>query len=282
MARSARVSKASNMALGTRLTRRQSGRRSRTKTERKRGRYIQARPANGKTSDIAFDATIRAAAPHQLERDRGKLAFALRKQDLQRKVRVKKQANLVLFVVDASWSMAVAERMQATKGAVMSLLTDAYQQRDRVGMVVFQKNDARVVLPPTNPGMPMYMDSPGFSVLTRGPRLKVLVPAALITMTSFTRILIVLAILRQALGTAQTPSNQILVGLALFLTLFIMSPVFSQAYADDIKPYFDETIEFRQASDYAAENLTGVYYVDFALDTGQSCGISDPGYLQKV
>jgi len=69
---------------------------------------------------------------------------------LQRKVRVKKQANLVLFVVDASWSMAVAERMEATKGAIMSLLTDAYQRRDRVGLVVFQKDRASVVLPPTN------------------------------------------------------------------------------------------------------------------------------------
>jgi Mg-chelatase subunit ChlD len=69
---------------------------------------------------------------------------------LQRKVRVKKQANLVLFVVDASWSMAVAERMEATKGAIMSLLTDAYQRRDRVGLIVFQKDQARVVLPPTN------------------------------------------------------------------------------------------------------------------------------------
>jgi Mg-chelatase subunit ChlD len=69
---------------------------------------------------------------------------------LQRKVRVKKQANLVMFVVDASWSMAVAERMSATKGAIMSLLTDAYQRRDRVGLVVFQKDRAQVVLPPTN------------------------------------------------------------------------------------------------------------------------------------
>ncbi len=132
------------------LTRRQSGRRSRTRTDRKRGRYIQARPANGDTSDVAFDATIRAAAPYQIERDKGDLAFAVRKQDLQRKVRVKRQANLVLFVVDASWSMAVAERMTATKGAIVSLLTDAYQRRDRVGLVVFQKNRAHLVLPPTN------------------------------------------------------------------------------------------------------------------------------------
>ncbi len=132
------------------LTRRQGGRRSRTRTDRKRGRYIQARPAHGKTSDIAFDATIRAAAPHQKDRDKGKMAFSIRKQDLQEKVRVKKQANLVMFVVDASWSMAVAERMMATKGAIMSLLTDAYQRRDRVGLIVFQKNQSRLVLPPTN------------------------------------------------------------------------------------------------------------------------------------
>jgi Mg-chelatase subunit ChlD len=56
----------------------------------------------------------------------------------------------VLFVVDASWSMAVSERMQATKGAIMSLLTDAYQRRDRVGLVVFQKNRATLILKPTN------------------------------------------------------------------------------------------------------------------------------------
>jgi magnesium chelatase subunit D len=135
-----------------RLTRRQSGRRSRTKTERKRGRYIQARPADGKTSDIAFDATIRAAAPYQKDREeqRQDVAFAIQPSDLQRKVRVKKSANLVMFVVDASWSMAVAERMQATKGAILSLLTDAYQRRDRVGLIVFQKDRATLVLPPTN------------------------------------------------------------------------------------------------------------------------------------
>jgi len=65
-------------------------------------------------------------------------------------VRVKRTANLVLFVVDASWSMAVAERMSATKGAILSLLTDAYQRRDRVGLIVFQKDRAALILPPTN------------------------------------------------------------------------------------------------------------------------------------
>lgn len=134
------------------ITRRQSGRRSRTLTDRKRGRYIRARPANGKTTDIAFDATMRAAAPHQRDRieQRKRVAFAIQVRDLQRKVRVKKAANLILFVVDASWSMAVAERMAATKGAILSLLTDAYQRRDRVGLVVFQKNRATLILPPTN------------------------------------------------------------------------------------------------------------------------------------
>jgi magnesium chelatase subunit D len=137
-----------------RLTRRVRGRRSRTRTERKHGRYIQARPAGDKLDDIAFDATLRAAAPHQRkrapERAASHLAYSIQKQDLQRKVRVRRAANLILFVVDASWSMAVAERMNATKGAIMSLLTDAYQRRDRVGLIVFQKDRAQLVLPPTN------------------------------------------------------------------------------------------------------------------------------------
>jgi magnesium chelatase subunit D len=135
-----------------RLSRKKTGRRSRSHTERKRGRYIRARPAKGKTTDLAFDATIRAAAPYQQQRDeqRKRVAFAIQPNDFQRKVRVKRTANLVLFVVDASWSMAVAERMAATKGAILSLLTDAYQRRDRVGLVVFQKDRATMVLPPTN------------------------------------------------------------------------------------------------------------------------------------
>jgi magnesium chelatase subunit D len=58
--------------------------------------------------------------------------------------------NLIVFVVDASGSMAAEERMTATKGAILSLLFDAYQRRDRVGMIVFRKNRAELVLPPTN------------------------------------------------------------------------------------------------------------------------------------
>lgn len=136
------------------MMRKQGGRRSQTQTDRKRGRYVQSRPANGKTNDLAFDATLRAAAPFQKARDdlreEQNVAFAVRRSDYQRKVRVRRASNLILFVVDASWSMAVAERMAATKGAILSLLTDAYQRRDRVGLIVFQKDRATLVLPPTN------------------------------------------------------------------------------------------------------------------------------------
>lgn len=74
-----------------------------------------------------------------------------------------------------------------------------------------------------------------------------LLPAALMMMTSFTRIIIVLAILRTALGTAQTPPNQILIGLALFMTLFIMAPVFNKANDDALQPYLKDKISAEQA-----------------------------------
>lgn len=132
------------------MTRTSAGKRSYTKTDRKRGRYIRSRIPAGKPKDLAFDATLRAAAPHQRERDRSENALAIESQDIRDKVRVKRSANLILFVVDASWSMAAAERMEATKGAIMSLLLDAYQRRDQVGLIVFQKEEARLVMPPTS------------------------------------------------------------------------------------------------------------------------------------
>ena len=78
-----------------------------------------------------------------------------------------------------------------------------------------------------------------------------LLPTLLLTMTSFTRIVVVLAILRTALGTQQTPSNQILVGLALFLTLFVMQPVIGKVYDQAISPYMDEKISVSEALDRA-------------------------------
>lgn len=74
-----------------------------------------------------------------------------------------------------------------------------------------------------------------------------LLPAIALMMTSFTRIIIVLGFLRQALGTQSTPPNQVLLGLALFLTLFVMSPVLTRAYDDGIKPYMDGQITAEQA-----------------------------------
>jgi len=78
-----------------------------------------------------------------------------------------------------------------------------------------------------------------------------LLPGALMMMTSFARIVIVLAILRQALGTAQTPSNQIIIGLALFLTFFIMTPVFDEINTAALQPYLNENISTTQALDKA-------------------------------
>ena len=135
------------------MTRERAGKRSYTRTDRKRGRYIKARPANDRRDDIAFDATLRAAAPFQRQRKEeavNDLALQLRTGDLQRKIRVRRTGNLILFAVDASWSMAASERMEATKGAIFSLLVDAYQRRDQVGLVVFQRDKARLVLPPTS------------------------------------------------------------------------------------------------------------------------------------
>ncbi len=77
-------------------------------------------------------------------------------------------------------------------------------------------------------------------------------PAALIMLTSFTRIIIVLSIVRQAVGMPQAPSSQILIGLALFLTFFVMSPVFTKVYEDAVVPYLDETIEAKAAFERAS------------------------------
>ena len=87
-----------------------------------------------------------------------------------------------------------------------------------------------------------------------------LLPAALLMMTSFTRIIIVLAILRQAMGVQSTPSNQILIGLALFLTIFIMHPVFGSAYENGVRPYLDGDMEATEA----IEAVSGPFH-DFMI-----------------
>ncbi len=135
------------------VQRNSGGRRSKSISNSKTGRYVDSVIPKGEVSDLAFDATLRVAAPFQLQRkeDSGSPnGFLIEKTDLREKVRERKVGNLIMFVVDASGSMAAEERMTATKGAVLSLLLDAYQRRDRVGMVVFRRNNAELVLPPTN------------------------------------------------------------------------------------------------------------------------------------
>ena len=83
-----------------------------------------------------------------------------------------------------------------------------------------------------------------------------LLPTILLMMTSFTRIIIVLAILRQAMGTAQTPSNQILLGLALFLSFFVMSPVINKVYSESLEPYLNEELNEEQALARAKDPIT--------------------------
>jgi magnesium chelatase subunit D len=140
-----------------RMARRASGKRSRTRVSRKQGRYITSRPAK-RVTDLALDATLREAAIYQRERHEAleiedqprPRQVILHRTDLRQKVRVRKTRNAVCFVVDASWSMAAEERMRSTKSAVLSLLRDAYQRRDQVGLVSFQRDYATLLLPLTN------------------------------------------------------------------------------------------------------------------------------------
>jgi magnesium chelatase subunit D len=135
------------------IQRRGTGRRSKTLSDSKRGRYVDNLIPRGKIEDLAFDATLRAAAPYQKRRKQefnGETALLIENCDLREKVRKSKIGNLIIFIVDASGSMAAEERMSATKGAVLSLLLDAYQRRDRVGMVAFRRDTAELVLRPTN------------------------------------------------------------------------------------------------------------------------------------
>ncbi len=132
------------------IYRRGSGRRSRTRVFTKQGRYVKSSFLN-LTGDIALDATLRAAAPYQKKRSRTPgLVITLRDTDIREKIREKKTGNFLLFVVDASGSMGARGRMVASKGAIMSLLLDAYQKRDKVAMISFRRQDAVLNLPPTS------------------------------------------------------------------------------------------------------------------------------------
>ncbi|MGW4887904.1 putative cobaltochelatase [Streptomyces murinus] len=125
-----------------------AGRRSRARTEH--GRTTGARRPQGALTKLHLAATVRAAAPYQRARGRSGPGLVIRRDDLRQARREGREGNLVLFVVDASGSMAARQRMGAVKGAVLSLLLDAYQRRDKVGLVTFRGSGADVALPPTS------------------------------------------------------------------------------------------------------------------------------------
>jgi magnesium chelatase subunit D len=132
-----------------RTKRAMGGKRQETVSDDRRGRYVRSRAATETAEvDLALDATIRAAAPYQQARE-GDMAVNLTQQDLRTKVRKRKVGASIVFCVDASGSMGSESRIDAAKAAIMELLVDAYQRRDRVGMVSFRGDRADVILAPT-------------------------------------------------------------------------------------------------------------------------------------
>jgi magnesium chelatase subunit D len=126
-----------------------AGRRSRAVTES--GRRVGARRSTGGGGGaIHLLETVRAAAPHQRGRGRTSGPLRFRAPDLRVATREGLESNLILFCVDASGSMAARRRMEQVKTAILSLLLDAYQRRDKVGLVTFRGDRAELALPPTH------------------------------------------------------------------------------------------------------------------------------------
>ena len=124
-----------------------TGKRCKTKSSSLQGRYIKSSIPRGKIRDFALDASIRAAAPYQLKKDDNSLMINIKKEHIRIKQREKRTGVSILFAVDSSGSMGVKKRMEAVKGAVMSLLKNAYEKRDKVGMLSFRRNRAEELLP---------------------------------------------------------------------------------------------------------------------------------------
>lgn len=122
------------------------GRRIETLLSDNRGSYVRVQMPN-ELKDIAFDATVRAAAPHQKNREHNSISITICDQDIREKSRVGKVSVTCVFVVDISGSMGAEKRMESAKGAVLSLLENAYLNRDRVSLVAFRGNEAEVVMP---------------------------------------------------------------------------------------------------------------------------------------
>lgn len=113
------------------------------------GKYSGARIPKGPCSDIAVDATLRAAAPHQTERDHEKGAVRIEKQDLREKVRTKRVEQAFYFMVDSSGSLIIRNRISKVKSAILSMLRIHYEKRDRVGLMTFNEEKMEEVMAPT-------------------------------------------------------------------------------------------------------------------------------------
>lgn len=144
--------------LTDRVARTGAGRRQQTLSADARGHQISSRPTDA-PFDLALDATLRSAAPYQRSRraralqsgdDKANLAILVEKADWRRKVRVRRTGSYVVLVVDASGSMGAKNRMVASKGAILSLLLDAYVKRDQVALILFRRDGAEVLVPPTS------------------------------------------------------------------------------------------------------------------------------------
>ena len=130
-----------------RLFRQGSGRRSKTKSGTSKGRYAGfTQTPKLHQKDLALDATLRAAAPYQKSRSHDLCAVALTDSDLRYKVRENHVGATIVFVVDASGSMGARKRMKETKEAILSMLLDSYQKRDRIGLVAFRRDGAQILL----------------------------------------------------------------------------------------------------------------------------------------
>lgn len=130
-----------------RYKRRGTGKRCKTRASSLEGRYVKSTLLKGKITDLALDATIRTAAPYQFEKKNNSLMINIKKEHIRIKQKEKRTGICILFVVDSSGSMGVKKRMEVVKGAVMSLLKDAYEKRDKVGLIAFRRDKAEELLP---------------------------------------------------------------------------------------------------------------------------------------
>ena len=134
-------------AVTRQLKGRGSGRRNRVLSGNRQGRYVSYRLAgNERVTDLAFDATVRAAAPFQAGREKNGRSIAITGGDLRVKIREKRTGGWILFVVDASASMGANQRMREVKAAILSMLGVSYQKRDRVALITFRKEHAELLL----------------------------------------------------------------------------------------------------------------------------------------